>query len=157
MVLRALVAFVVLPGVAGFAIPLAWLASRGSLTPRYPIGLLVMLAGAIGLLACVRDFLVKGKGTLAPWDPPQVLVRTGLFRYSRNPMYVSVALLLVGWAAAFGSIPLLLYAFVVIMAFHLRVVFGEEPWLRRRYGEEWERYCRAVPRWVRMPKPGSGA
>lgn len=157
MVLRALVAFVALPGIVGFALPLTWLASRGGLTPKYPLALLVMLAGAIGLLACIRDFLVEGEGTLAPWDPKRVLVRTGLFRYSRNPMYLSVALLLVGWAIVFGSIPLLLYAFVVIIAFHLRVVYGKEPWLRRRYGEEWQRYCRAVPRWVRMPKPGNGA
>ena len=62
-------------------------------------------------------------------------------------MYVSVALVLVGWAIAFGSMGLLIYALVVVAAFHLRVVLGEEPWLARTHGEQWRQYAARVPRW----------
>lgn len=72
----------------------------------------------------------------------------GLYRYSRNPMYVSVALVLSGWAAAFGSWGLFLYAVAIVGVFHLRVVLGEEPWLARTHGEQWEQYTAHVPRWL---------
>ena len=53
----------------------------------------------------------------------------------------------IGWAWAFGSLGLLLYATVVAIAFHLRVVLGEEPWLARAFGGDWQQYARRVPRW----------
>jgi protein-S-isoprenylcysteine O-methyltransferase Ste14 len=71
----------------------------------------------------------------------------------RNPGYVSVVTLLVGQALVLGSTAVLGYAVVVAIAFHLVVVLYEEPTLRRRYGADYETYCRAVPRWV--PRLGS--
>jgi protein-S-isoprenylcysteine O-methyltransferase Ste14 len=103
--------------------------------------------GTFGLLWCVRVFYVSGKGTLAPWAPPRTLVVVGLYRYSRNPMYVCVLVVLLGWAVSFGSVGLFAYALVVASAFHLRVVFGEEPWLGRTHGAAWQQYARRVRRW----------
>jgi len=147
MFARALLAFLVLPGIVAFAVPAAWVWSTSHLRPSQPIGLLPLGFGVAALLWCVRDFYVSGKGTLAPWAPPEKLVVVGLYRYSRNPMYIAVALVLLGWAVSFSSVSLLAYALVVAVAFHLRVVFGEEPWLARTYGSEWEQYARRVPRW----------
>lgn len=62
-------------------------------------------------------------------------------------MYVAVAVILLGWAASFRSVGLLLYALAVMVAFHLRVVLGEEPWLARTHGEFWQQYTRRVRRW----------
>jgi protein-S-isoprenylcysteine O-methyltransferase Ste14 len=59
-----------------------------------------------------------------------------------------VVLILWGWAAAFESRTLAVYALVVMAAFHLRVVFGEEPWLARTHGDTWARYRAEVPRWI---------
>jgi len=81
----------------------------------------------IALLGCVGDFYVSGKGTLVPWASPKTLVVVGLYRYSRNPMYVAVALVLLGWALSFSQMSLLAYSLIVIVTFHLRVAFGEEP------------------------------
>jgi protein-S-isoprenylcysteine O-methyltransferase Ste14 len=100
------------------------------------------------LLWCVRDFYVQGQGTLAPWAPPEHLVMVGLYRFTRNPMYVAVVLMLLGWAAAFGVAGLYAYAAAIALAFHLRVVFGEEPWLARRHGAPWHDYVNRVPRWI---------
>ena len=149
---RALLAFLAMPAVVAFAVPAAWLEFSGRLREAtLPVGLFVLIAGAIGLLWCVRDFYVVGKGTLAPWAPPKELVVVGLYRFSRNPMYVSVALVLLGWAIAFASTGLFIYAFIVATAFHLRVVLGEEPWLARTHGEQWRQYASRVPRWFGLP------
>ena len=148
MFLRALFAFVTMPGIVAFAIPAIWLWRRNQLSLAHPLGLVVLAVGTVGLLWCVRDFYVRGKGTLAPWAPPQELVVVGLYRYSRNPMYVCVLLTLLGWAASFASMDLFAYALLIAIAFHLRVVFGEEPWLAQRYGASWQIYKRQVPRWL---------
>jgi protein-S-isoprenylcysteine O-methyltransferase Ste14 len=63
-------------------------------------------------------------------------------------MYVAVVLVLWGWALGFRSQSVAIYALVVMGAFHLRVVFGEEPSLARRHGEQWVRYKSQVPRWL---------
>jgi protein-S-isoprenylcysteine O-methyltransferase Ste14 len=147
MFARALLAFLVCPGIVAIAIPPAWLALTSRTQLVQPLGLAPLGVGLAALLWCVRDFYVSGKGTLAPWAPPSRLVVVGLYRYTRNPMYVAVLLMLVGWAWSFDSLGLLAYAVVVATAFHLRVALGEEPWLARTYGNEWQQYASRVPRW----------
>ena len=147
MFLRALFAFIAMPGIVAFAIPALWLWHRNQWRLEHPLGLLLLAVGTAGLLSCVRDFYVQGNGTLAPWAPPQELIVVGLYRYSRNPMYVCVFLTLLGWVASFASIGLFAYTLFIAIAFHLRVVFGEEPWLSQTYGASWQIYKRQVPRW----------
>jgi protein-S-isoprenylcysteine O-methyltransferase Ste14/pimeloyl-ACP methyl ester carboxylesterase len=148
MLFRALLAFLALPGLVAFAAPLliAWPRVReGSFNA---LALILLVPGITLLLWCVRDFLVTGKGTLAPWDPPRNLVSSGPYRYSRNPMYVGVSLILWGWAFAFGSSALIVYALIVMVAFHVRVLVNEEPYLARTHGRRWDDYRSRVPRWM---------
>ncbi len=147
MFVRAVMAFVAMPGVVAFALPAFWLWRGGRTQVIHPLGLVALFLGVVGLLWCVRDFYVTGKGTLAPWRPPTRLVIVGLYRWSRNPMYLAVLLVLLGWAAAFASAGLLVYALGIAVAFELRVVLGEEPWLARTHGKEWASYVRRVRRW----------
>ena len=145
--IRALFAFLVLPGVVAIAVPVTWLWTSHHTDIVHPLGVVLLVVGFVGLLWCVRDFYVAGKGTLAPWAPPARLVVVGLYRYTRNPMYVSVTLILLGWAVSFGLRGLLVYAVCVAVAFHLRVLLNEEPFLARTHGDEWSRYASRVPRW----------
>ena len=111
-------------------------------------GIAVIAVGAAVLLWCVRDFYVSGKGTLAPWDPPKRLVVVGLYRYMRNPMYVGLILLVLGCSVSLCSPVLAIYAGIVAIAFHIRVILHEEPWLESEFGDEWHRYRAAVSRWL---------
>lgn len=148
MFLRAFIAFIALPGMAAiFAPPVIahfdpW---KGN---HWTPGIIVMCLGAFILLRCVRDFYVMGKGTLAPWDPPKRLVVIGLYRYVRNPMYVGVVLLVLGWSLFFHSPLLFSYTALLAVTFHIRVVKYEEHKLKALFGEEWELYKRSVSRWV---------
>lgn len=146
--LEALVAFLVLPGTIAFAIPLLWILLRVQDPSFEPLGLFPLALGVFLLLWTVRDFYVAGRGTLAPWAPPEELVVAGLYRFSRNPMYIAVILVLSGWAVGFRSWTLGIYALAVATGFHLRVVCREEPWLARKHGEKWDRYKDRVPRWL---------
>ena len=146
---RALLAFLLLPGTVAFVVP-PLLVGADRFDRFAPSGFILLLPGILGLLWCVWSFYTEGRGTLAPWSPPRHLVVSGLYSYSRNPMYVSVVLILWGWAAGFQSPALALYALAVMVAFHVRVVLGEEPWLARTHGHAWDRYRAAVPRWLRF-------
>jgi pimeloyl-ACP methyl ester carboxylesterase/protein-S-isoprenylcysteine O-methyltransferase Ste14 len=140
-----LTAFLVLPGVMAYAAPavLAW-----PITIARPAGVVLIAIGTLLLLWCVRDFYVVGKGTVAPWDPPRTLVSVGLYRFSRNPMYVAMSLTLIGWAVATASTRLWLYAFALMVAFLLRVMVSEERRLAEAHRAAWPRYRAATPRWI---------
>jgi len=155
MFLRALIAFLALPGVVAGLVPV--LIGLGD-TRRHGgsvIGFGVLALGVVLLLWCVRDFYVAGKGTLAPWDPPKRLVVVGLYRFVRNPMYVAVLTVVLGWTLVFGSVWLTFYMVALAMAFHLRVLFYEEPRLRQQFGAEWKAYSAAVPRWLPRLRTGN--
>jgi protein-S-isoprenylcysteine O-methyltransferase Ste14 len=89
-----------------------------------------------------------GRGTLAPFDPPERLVVRGLYRYMRNPMYVGVLIMLLGEALFFESLALLWYAVIWFGVINVVVVAYEEPTLRGDFGESYDLYCRTVHRWV---------
>jgi protein-S-isoprenylcysteine O-methyltransferase Ste14 len=142
---RSVLAFLALPTVVAFVVP--WLLVSHP-ARVHTIALPIVALGIVLLLWCVRDFYVAGQGTLAPWAPPKHLVTVGLYRVSRNPMYLAVLTILIGWAAALGSVGLGIYAAIVAIAFHLRVVSYEEPWLARSFPSEWAAYRARVPRWL---------
>jgi protein-S-isoprenylcysteine O-methyltransferase Ste14 len=115
------------------------------------------LFGVAVLLWCVRDFYVVGKGTRAPWDPPKNLVIVGLYRYVRNAMYIGVLSTVFGWSIIAGSPLMATYTATVAIAFHLRIIFYEEPTLARKFGDEWTRYRKSVNRWWPRLLPDNNA
>jgi protein-S-isoprenylcysteine O-methyltransferase Ste14 len=149
---RAALFIIVVPGaVAGW---LPWyFAGRPRLAtlelqPHVVAGALLVVIGWAGLLWCTKDFATRGRGTPSPLDPPRALVTNGLYRYVRNPMYVCVTTAIAGQAMMFASRGALIYAAVVLVMFHLRVVIFEEPTLAREFGAEFTTYRANVPRWI---------
>jgi protein-S-isoprenylcysteine O-methyltransferase Ste14 len=110
-------------------------------------GMLIGTAGTLIALWCILTFVIVGRGTPAPFDPPRRLVTKGPYHFVRNPMVIGAALALVGTALFYESLPLLGYAGLFILACHLFVVWYEEPILRYTFGGEYEAYCRQVRRW----------
>lgn len=143
----------VVPGTVGVLIPF-WIISAAGGSESLPpaswrwIGVLPIAAGACIYFWCAFDFAVTGLGTPAPLDMPRSLVIRGLYRFVRNPMYVGVACLIVGQAILFASARVAVYVAFLWVLFHLFVAYFEEPVLRRKFGVEYEEYCRRVPRWL---------
>lgn len=147
MLLRACLAFLALPAVVAGVVP--WLLFRIPAPTLFASrwGMLPTVAGAMIVLSAVISFYRRGRGTLAPWDPPCELVVRDLYRFNRNPMYIGVVLVLIGWALLTGSIWLYVYACAVAVVFHLRVVLYEEKEMALLFGPQWEKYRGEVPRW----------
>tara|TARA_A100001037_G_C14846771_1_gene498986 strand:+ start:191 stop:649 length:459 start_codon:yes stop_codon:yes gene_type:complete len=147
--LKNLLFTIVVPGTVAVYVPLFAFAHdlpRLSLTVLAG-GMLLTMGGAV-YLWCVWDFATAGRGTPAPIDPPKNLVVRGLYKHTRNPMYVGIVGLIFGWAASFSSTQIAIYGLVVGVLFHLRVVLFEEPHLTREFGPSYEDYCAHVSRWL---------
>jgi protein-S-isoprenylcysteine O-methyltransferase Ste14 len=151
----SLVFLVVAPGVVAGVIP--WLltdwSSHAWPAPVRLIGGALIAGGVAVLLPAFGRFVIEGIGTPAPVAPTERLVIGGAYRYVRNPMYLAVASVIVGQALLFGQVVLLVYAVVFVAAVTAFVRGYEEPALAGRFGEEYEAYMRAVPRWRPRLRP----
>lgn len=159
-VLGSFVFLFVAPGVVAGVVP--WWITHWVFKPAlWNLGLLrwlgaaLLLIGAAIVLDSFARFALQGLGTPAPVLPTRHLVITGLYRYVRNPMYVGVTAAIFGQALLFESRALLIYGSLAWLGFHLFVYFYEEPTLRRTFGEEYEVFCREVPRWIPRLRPAS--
>jgi len=112
------------------------------------IGLLLIIAGAPGVVDSFARFALQGLGTPAPIAPTQKLVVTGLYRYVRNPIYVGVVAVIFGQALLFADQRLLSYAALLWLFFHVWVLVIEEPTLKETFGAQYEDFRANVPRWV---------
>lgn len=116
-------------------------------------GVLLFTAGVAAYCWCAFDFAFKGRGTPAPIDPPKRFVAAGLYRFVRNPMYVSAMLVILAQVLYFQALVLLLYAPLLFAVFHAFVLLYEEPTLGRRFGPLYLEYRALVPRWIPRIKP----
>jgi protein-S-isoprenylcysteine O-methyltransferase Ste14 len=151
--LKSLLFTALVPGTVAGVVPM-WL--RGGWRLHGPpaaaiTGGMILCAGVAIYLWCAWDFATAGRGTPSPTDPPRALVERGLYRFSRNPMYVGVTLAVLGQAAWALHIPIFVYAAALAALFHLRVVMYEEPVLRRSFGAAYDAYTARVPRWIGRP------
>jgi len=120
----------------------------------HPAGAALMVLGGMLVLWCVAAFVVQGRGTPAPFDPPRFLVPRGPYRWVRNPMYLGALLVLIGFGAWHTSLAMVLFAVPAAALAHLFVVLYEEPSLERRFGLPYVAYRALVNRWV-PKRPGA--
>jgi len=120
--------------------------------PLAAFAVLLVVAGWTVLLICAREFARAGRGTPAPYDPPRSLVTSGLYRFTRNPMYVGVVTAIFGQALWFHSRDVVYYGIAMVIAFHVAILIYEEPRLTRVFGQQYLDYKRAVPRWLGLPR-----
>ena len=115
--------------------------------PWNAYGLIPLAAGIVLNLNADRLFKKHGT-TVKPFEESSVLITSGAFRFSRNPMYLGMLMILVGAGVLMGSLSpfTLIPAFVMIMD---RVfITSEERMLDRRFGDDWRHYKARVRRWI---------
>jgi len=126
------------------------------------------LVGLVPLVAGAALILWAGAGHIRAWrdldwlvlkvDPdhlltPDYLVVDGLYRYSRNPLYVGDTTMWLGWAVTFGSVPVVAGLGVLLAGLQVGVRF-EERGLARQFGSQWTEYARATPRFIGVRRDG---
>ena len=154
---RGLIFTALAPGVVGFLVPALLRSGMPLRGGAWVLGWIPTLLGGAIYVACFLEFLAAG-GTPAAFilrpvrhlvgEEPAELVRGGLYRFTRNPMYVGVLTAVFGQAVLFSSGSVFIYGLACCLWMHLFVVFVEEPHLRAKQGRVYEDYCRRVPRWI---------
>lgn len=125
----------VLPLLHVFSVP--W-----NLVGVIPLGLGVV----INLIA--SSTFQQAQTTIKPFEESKVLVTNGLYRLSRNPMYLGFVLILGGVATLLGSLMPYLVIPVFIILIERNFIRVEEQWLERKFGRHWQDYRQRVRRWV---------
>jgi protein-S-isoprenylcysteine O-methyltransferase Ste14 len=157
LALRSLLWTVLLPGFFAGYLPWRYFGlGQMRLDPHDPLqvfGVLCIALGVVLLGTCIWEFARRGRGTLSPADPPRELVVRGLYRYVRNPMYLSVTLMVFGELLLTRSWPLFWYWVIWFVGVNLFVIGYEEPTLHRKFGMSYERYTAEVGRWRPRIRP----
>ena len=156
--LRQAAAVVLLPGIVTVLVPALIVGTEvGIGWAGFVVGVPLIAVGPALVIQTVALFARVGRGTLAPWDPTSRLVVHGPYRYVRNPMISGVIFILLGEAALFSSLPLLVWFGIVSALNAIYLPLVEEPGLRRRFGAEYELYRTHVPRWIPRVRPWTPA
>jgi protein-S-isoprenylcysteine O-methyltransferase Ste14 len=161
---RHLAAILILPGTVLVLVPVLLLGANPPVGLGWelpaPWGWLISalggacVGGGLWLLGqTIALFARRGRGTLAPWDPPRHLVVRGVYCYVRNPMISGVLSVLLGEALLLGSGAILTWFLVVAALNGIYIPLLEETQLAERFGAEYELYRRHVPRWVPRLRP----
>ncbi len=110
--------------------------------------LLVIIGGSVALLGVWQFY--KNKTTVNPIDPNNVngIVCDGIYKYTRNPMYVGLALLLMGLVFLLGKLLLLFWVVFFVIYITKFQIKPEEQFLSNKFGKEFENYKKSVRRWV---------
>lgn len=156
-IIRTLIFTVFVPGFWTVMMPY-WILPRPvrpALSGAGAAGWFLIAVGIALYFACAFwGFAVRGRGTPLPLDPPKKLVVVGPYRIVRNPMYWSVAFVMLGEATVFHSVALLQLVAAFAVGVILFVLSVEEPGLKAKFGAGYEQYCLQVPRWLpRIRRP----
>ncbi len=111
-------------------------------------GIILMTIGGIIGLMCVLTFIIRGKGTPAPFDAPKEFVSSGLYKFVRNPMYIGGVTILIGFGFCENSISILIFSVIWILLSNVFIIYFEEPTLKKRFGMSYELYFKNVNRWI---------
>ena len=118
-----------------------------------PVGVGMGTLGVLLAAACIGLLIGPGRGTPAPFDPPREFVAVGPYRWVRNPMYLGGLGVLLGAGLWLRSPGILALGAGFMLLSHLFIVLVEEPGLRARFGDRYQRYLTEVSRWLpRKPR-----
>jgi len=116
----------------------------------------VMVLAAVTPLAALVEFR-RARTTMNPHRPQaaSTLVTSGVFAWTRNPMYLGLAILLLGWAIRLGSLSPFAGPLLFIPLIRYVQILPEEHALRARFGADYDRYFRRVHRWLGRGRPSN--
>ncbi len=111
------------------------------------LGWALVVLGSVFIGAALGWFFSAGTNP-EPWKRDSALVTKGLYRITRNPMYLGMAFASFGFALAYGNIGGLIGTILSILLVDRLVIAREEPHLRETFGAEYKAYCKRVRRWL---------
>jgi protein-S-isoprenylcysteine O-methyltransferase Ste14 len=119
------------------------------ITP-YPLNAIGLIPLALGIILnlAADNALKKHDTTVKPFEESTRLITTGVYKYSRNPMYLGMILIMIGVALLMGSLTPYIIVAVFIVAIEQVFIRAEESTLHEKFGHDWTAYREKVRRWL---------
>jgi protein-S-isoprenylcysteine O-methyltransferase Ste14 len=133
--------------VAGWLLNRQWPVPIGAASPRRVLGWLLIVVWAVLTASSFRSFW-RRHTSIVPIRPATALVIAGPYRFTRNPMYLGLALLTVGFGLLLNTWWPIVLLIPTLVAIRFSVIAPEERYLHRRFGAEYDAYTRQVRRWL---------
>ena len=134
--------------VAGVALQSLWSLPLGLSTGlRVALALLISVLGVVPMAGAIRLFRETGQDP-KPWVETPEIVRTGVYRFTRNPMYVSMALLQAAIGIGLGNLWIVILVPVSCAVVQITAIRHEEAYLAGRFGDAYLDYKKSVRRWI---------
>jgi protein-S-isoprenylcysteine O-methyltransferase Ste14 len=111
------------------------------------LGIMIMIAGAV-INVMADNLFHRVRTTVRPFEESTKLVTTGLYRFSRNPMYLGFVLILIGVAVLCGSLTSFFVAVIFAVLMDREFIAREEKMLARKFGVVWQEYETKTRRWI---------
>jgi len=124
----------------GFSVPLEQSLRIAATAVLVPLGLMIVLSAS--------NRFSQAKTEVKPWKTTSAIVRKGIYRSTRNPMYLGMALIYLGLALGFASLGALILLPLLLVVIQTQVIAKEERYLEAKFGEEYRDYKASVRRWI---------
>ena len=111
------------------------------------LGLLPLILGIVINILADREFH-KTDTTVKPFEESSALITNGVYQFSRHPMYLGMALVLVGVAMLLGSLTPFVFIPFFVLLFNEIFIKVEEQMMKRQFGDAWNKYAKKVRRWM---------
>jgi protein-S-isoprenylcysteine O-methyltransferase Ste14 len=146
----------VMLGTLVLGVAVQWLWPLGAIAQlsaawRFPLGAILILAG-LGVTVSGRLALMRRGTNVNPLRPTTAVVTSGIYQWTRNPMYTGGAPVMLGLSLIFALDWLLIFIVPSYFILHFAVVRREERYLERKFGDAYRQYRMRVPRYVGWPK-----
>ena len=132
---------------AAYGVHHFWPMHLGSLSGFKHIGVVIVMLGVCIVILAIRSFK-RAETNIEPWKPTTKIVSTGIFAYSRNPMYVALCFISIGIGIFFNSIWILLSFMPSAVIVYYIAIKKEEAYLEEKFAEDYVHYKNNVRRWL---------
>jgi protein-S-isoprenylcysteine O-methyltransferase Ste14 len=110
------------------------------------VGITILIIALVLVSSAIIPFFVF-RTSIEPWKPTSTIIKTGIYRFSRNPIYLSFLIIVIGLGIVFNSVWILIAMPFVLVLLQILVIAREESYLKEKFGLEYEEYCNSTRRW----------
>ena len=111
------------------------------------IGILIIIFSLLVIIQLTKQFC-SAKTPIRPFTETTTLITNGLYRFSRNPIYLAFIILLIGEALILNNFILLIFPLILAIILQKAFIQKEEELLRIKFPQEYPQYCKKVRRWL---------
>ena len=124
-----------------------WALTIGEISWTRSVGYVLLVSSLVLIITSALPFWAN-KTSLEPWEPTSTIIQTGVYRFSRNPIYLAFCVASAGTGFVMNSIWVLASVLPLVLVYRFAIIQREEDYLERKFGQHYLDYKARVRRWI---------